>query len=932
VPAAPRRAVLMSGAMAETALPTGTVTFLFTDIEGSTARWEQHPEAMGLALARHDSILKESIRRQEGVVLSEMGDGLAAAFPRAAQAVAAAAEAQQALFAESWAEEVAPIRVRMGVHTGEAVVVGNQYLNAPLNRCARLMAIGHGGQVLVSGATAGLVSDGLPGELGLRDLGEHRLRDLSVPIRVFQLVHSQLASEFPPLRTVGTLRGNLPLELTSFIGRNQELAGLSTAIEDARLVTVVGVGGVGKTRLAVHAAAEVAPAYADGVWLCELAGADDAESMLQLVASTVGIVPRSGLELRDSVVEYLVPKAMLLVLDNCEHLIDAAAGLADIVRSRCPGVHLLATSREPLALEGERVFPLRSLSLPAEGRPEGEAVRSEAVELFVERASAARADFALTSGNAQMIADVCRRLDGIPLAIELAAARVASMAPAEIATHLDERFRLLVGRRRGNVERHQTLRAALDWSCSLLAEKERLVFDRLGVFAAGFGAEAAIAVAGEGLEPWDILDALDNLTAKSMLVADATDDATTRYRMLETMRHYARERLALQGEDSDHWRSRHADYYAQLAGVMGDALSGPDEIPWRRRLAAELDDLRAAVNWSLDRPGDDRCVQIVAGLSVQAAQHEIAAIGSWAERCIEPAQAAPPGLRTAVLGAAAWHRGRRGDPDAVALGQDALRDGLPPGWPSSYLPFIALSQAWSLQDRLDDARAVAESGHAALDQAGAPRVGHTHLFCAECFTEDPEAARQLGEAALSNAQACGNPTGLAVGWMAMGRGYLSHDPARAAAALEESIAWTRKGAGDGAYGASLVLAAVLASRLGNAERAVIMLDEALRHGRDSGTRVAIVSAVACGVLVMTELGEVELAAVLSGAGGALVNGVMRAMGYLPRYEDTVAGLRQSLGSSAFDSAFAKGAAISSEQVEHFFLSELARIQASFFDA
>jgi predicted ATPase len=574
---------------------------------------------------------------------------------------------------------------------------------------------------------------------------------------------------------------------------------------------VVGVGGVGKTRLAIHAAAELAPGYGDGVWLCELAGADDPETMHQLVASTVGVAPRPGLDLRDSVVEYLGPKAVLLVLDNCEHLIDAAAELAGLVRNNCTAVRVLATSREPLAREGERVFPLRSLSLPTDVGVEGEASRSEAVQLFVERASAARPDFAVASRNLEAIGEVCRRLDGIPLAIELAAARVTSMAPSEIADHLDERFRLLAGRRRGTVERHQTLRATLDWSYALLADTDRLVFDRLGVFAASFDADAALSVAGEGLESWDVLDALASLTAKSMLVADPTEQGTTRYRMLETMRHYARERLAAQGDEPDHWRSRHADYYVRLARVIGEALSGPHEIAWRRRMAVELDDLRAAVNWSLDQPDDDRCVQIVAALSVQAGQTDTAGIGSWAERSIGRAQPAPAPLRTAVLAAAAWNAGRRGDPHAVAMGLDALPDGLPPGWPSSYLPFTALSQAWAQQGRLDEAYAVAATGHAALDAAGAPRVGHTNLFCAESVTTvSPEAARQLAEAALANAQVCNNPTGLAIGWFAVGYANLRHDPARAAAALEQSIAITRNGAGDGVYPLALVLAAVLA--------------------------------------------------------------------------------------------------------------------------
>jgi hypothetical protein len=363
--------------------------------------------------------------------------------------------------------------------------------------------------------------------------------------------------------------------------------------------------------------------------------------------------------------------------------------------------------------------------------------------------------------------------------------------------------------------------------------------------------------------------------------------------------------------------------------VIGEALLGPDEIAWRRRMAVELDDLRAAVNWSLDQPEDDRCVQIVAALSVQAAQYDTAGIGTWADRCVERGQAAPPPLRTAVLGAAAWNRARRGDPDAVAVGLDALRDGLPPGWPSSYLPFMALTLAWGLQFRLDNAAVVAASGHAALDAAEAAPVGHTHLHCMESmFTVDPDAARQFAEAALSNAQACDNPTGLAVGWFAVGSNLFSDDPARAFAALEQSIALTRNGAGDGIYPFSLVLAAVLASRSGDADTAIAFLDEALRYGRDSGNQQTVASAVAMAVIIMTDLGHLELAAVLAGAGGERAVSVLWASDHVAQYEDVVARLRMELGSPAFDAACANGSAMSYEQVAVFLVSGLAHIRTS----
>ena len=366
--------------------------------------------------------------------------------------------------------------MRMGLHTGEAVERGGDYFGPTVNRTARLMAVAHGGQVLLSGATRQLVSD-----VDLVDLGEHRLRDLSRPERLFQLAAPGLWTEFPALRSLDAFSGNLPLQLTSFVGRNEELAGLTAAVSDPRLVTIIGVGGVGKTRVAVQVGAELINGYRDGVWICELATANESESVDQVVAGSLGVTPQPGVSLVQCTVEFLRNKEMLLLLDNCEHVLDAAGGLAEAILRACSAVRVVATSREPLAIDGERIFPLRSLSVVRSSDDPRSLMASDAVRLFEDRARAARPGFVVDEANIDAVAEICRRLDGIPLAIELAAARVVAMSPRELAALLDERFRLLTGGRRGSLERHQTFRATVEWSYSLLNETERAVFDRLAV-------------------------------------------------------------------------------------------------------------------------------------------------------------------------------------------------------------------------------------------------------------------------------------------------------------------------------------------------------------------------------------------------------------------------------------------------------------------
>jgi len=429
-------------------LPSGTVTFVFTDVEGSTRLWEEHPIGMQDALARHDAIVREAVESHGGHVVKGAGDGGFAVFGAVGDALRTAVAVQVALAAEAW-DATGPLLVRVGIHTGEAQCRDGDYFGPVLNRAARLMAVAHGGQIVCSQATADLARDVLAGDVKLIDLGEHRLRDLSRPERVFQVDAAGLEVEFAPLRSLDAFPGNLPLQVSSFIGRDRELEQSAGALDEARIVTLTGVGGVGKTRLALQVAAEVLPRFREGAWLVELAAVRDPVGVADAFAVVFGVTTRSGRTLSESLVEFLGTKQLLLVVDNCEHLLDPVAELIDEIVRACPGVHILATSREGLALDGERILAVPSLRTPADGADLETIAGSDAVQLFVDRARAADAGFGLDVNNTRSVVRLCRRLDGVPLALELAAARVNVMSLAELASALDHRFEVLAGGRRG---------------------------------------------------------------------------------------------------------------------------------------------------------------------------------------------------------------------------------------------------------------------------------------------------------------------------------------------------------------------------------------------------------------------------------------------------------------------------------------------------
>jgi predicted ATPase/class 3 adenylate cyclase len=595
-------------------LPTGTVTFLFTDLETSTRNWEEQPEGvMRDALTRHDEILRDAVESHRGVVFSTMGDGVAAAFASAPDAVAAALDAQHGLSDDEWGRQ-GLLRARMGLYTDEGRLrAPDQYENRPLNRCARLMSTAHGGQILISDATEALVRRSLPSDASLTDLGTHRLRDVAEPIRVFQVVDPSLESDFPPLRSLNDIPGNLPRQVTSFVGREREIEDLSALVRDRQLVTLTGVGGVGKTRLALEVAANVVLDFHDGTWLCELAPVTDPDAVWDALATSLGVQRNPGRALDVVVLDYLQPKRLLTVLDNCEHLLDSVALVVDAITRRSPEVAILATSREGLAVPGEQL-----VAVPALGVPRGDdadPAESDAVRLFVDRARDVKPDFALAADNADAVAQLCRRLDGIPLAIELAAARVRTLTPDDLVARLDQRFRLLTRGSRAALERHQTLRNTVDWSYNLLSADEQVALNRLSVFAGGCDLEAAESILAPDDE-FDAIDVLSQLVDKSLAIAD-DDTGGRRYRLLETIRQYAAERLEASG-DTARTRRTHAEYFIALSERAGPRLRDRHQLEWAAKLTRDVENLRAALDWAVEEQSADHALRLVAPLMVTA--------------------------------------------------------------------------------------------------------------------------------------------------------------------------------------------------------------------------------------------------------------------------------------------------------------------------
>jgi predicted ATPase/class 3 adenylate cyclase len=596
--------------------PSGTVTLVFTDIEGSTKLLQELGDRYPDVLADHHRLIREAFGRYDAVERGSAGDGLYFVFAGAGTAVHAAIKAQQALAAHPWPDGVV-VRDRIGLHTGEPRSASEGYVGLDVHRAARICAAGHGGQLLISQTTRDLVADQLPPDCTITDLGPQRLRSFDSPQRLYQVSAPGLQREFPPPRTTDAPRNNLQIEVTSFVGREREIEAASAILQRSALLTLTGPGGVGKTRIGLRLARTLLEQFEDGAWVVECGNMADADFLLPSVASTIGLTEANRPSLLGSLVEHLKGKRLLLVLDDCDPVLSECAALAEAIMRACSAVRIVVTSREALGVSGEAILPIASLTIPEmEGSiTPADLEASESCRLFVERARAVQPSFAVTLQNARSVAQVCRRLDGIPLAIELAAARVRALPVEQIASRLDDRFRLLTGGSRSAAARHQTLRATIDWSYDLLSTTERAVLRRLSVFAGGATLEAAEFVcAGDPVDPIDILDALGRLVEKSLVL---TDPASTeaRFRLLETVRDYARERLVTAAE-ADPTMRLHRDWYVELVDqASASFFQGPEPVAWLKRLDVEHDDLRAVLEWCLDQPGEGQVgLRMAAGL------------------------------------------------------------------------------------------------------------------------------------------------------------------------------------------------------------------------------------------------------------------------------------------------------------------------------
>jgi predicted ATPase len=803
----------------------------------------------------------------------------------------------------------------MALHTGEVVERGGDYFGTAVNRAARLMALAYGGQVLASATTAGLIEVEAP----LTDLGEHRLRDLSMPQRVFQVG----AASFPALRSPDAVMGNLPAQLSSFVGREEALRDVAAMLGRDRLVTLTGAAGVGKTRLAVQAAAELAGWFGDGAWLVELGGLTSGAEVPAAVGAVLAVPQQPGRSLLASVCGACRYREILVVLDNCEHLVGDVAGLVSELLATAPTARVLATSRQALGVRGERLYPVAPLRTD-----------DEAVALFLDRAQAVKPGFSLTDVNARAVAEVCRHLDGIPLALELAAARVAAMTPEEIYGRLDERFRLLRAGPRSDVHRHQTLRAAIDWSYDALEPRDQQVFEGLAVFVGGFTSDAAQAVLAGEADPWDVLDALESLVDKSLL--STTEHAgATRYQMLETVRHYALERLVGRGT-AEQLRGAHAEWVASFVEEQaGPGLRGPQEPQWLQRLGANRDNVATAVEWAARTGHLDLAARIAAGLGWYGAAAYQLGLAEVPEMVLRiPGSEAHP-LFPEVAGQVAYALQLRGDTTAViGLCRRAIaaeRNGGPP----ASLARVSLVLALLHTGEADEAVGLAEDTDAAAVAWGDPWVRVTSR-CAVVGTLYNQGSRSVEELAataaalVEEARETGNPSAIAGSTFQRGAVYSGLDPKAAIRDLEESLGMASGGAeGSGAFHASLMGAIGYLCRCYASVRDEASATAVIRRGvvmaRERGSPTMLAQILDYGGQALVTLGhDEEGAALLSAAAGGRI--APRALGgrLLEQRSAAQDAARRRLGEERYARAVAIGADLVPESATAYVLEILER--------
>ncbi len=871
-------------------LPTGTVTFLFTDIEGSTRLLQQLKDAYADVLRECRRLVRTAVQERGGQEVDTEGDAVFAAFPSAREALLGAVSAQQHILRHPWPDGTA-VRVRMGLHTGEARVAEDGYVGMDVHRAARICAAAHGGQILLSDTTTALVTKDLPGGVSLRDLGEHRLKDLIHPHHLFQVVAEGLPADFPRIRSLDVLPNNLPRQLTSFIGREKEMAEVKRLLSTAYLVTLTGSGGAGKTRLALQVAADVLDHYPNGVWLVEFAPITDPALVPKTVAFALSVPEQPGRDITETLVDALRSKALLLVLDNCEHLLTACADLAAALLRACPQVRVLATSREGLGIPGEALWRTPSLSVPDVRSLllSEEIILYDAVRLFVDRAVASAPGFTVTRQNAPAVAQVCQQLDGIPLAIELAAARVKVLTVEQIATRLDDRFRLLIGGSRMVLPRHQTLRAAIDWSYNLLPETERVLLRRLSVFGGGWTLEAAEAIcAGGSVEADAILNLLTALVDKSLVLA-GTQQGEARYRLLETVRQYARERLVEAGEEAD-VRTRHRAWCVAVAEQADTEIRGPRQRIWLDRLELEHDNLRAALGWGREDPkGAEAMLRLAGALYYFWFLHgNWSEAHGWCEEALKRQRDAPRAVLPKAYWGATHFAWLFGDAKrAKMLGNEGLTIARDLGYkgPSACL-LMHLGVVATIQMAYGEAAGLLE------EAVRLAREAEDKWLLSACLSQQGILARDQGDLAL-------------------------------AIALHEEALTLGRETGDTAIVAyTLRLLGLVTLRQADYHRAAEFFVEGLRLSREVGFRWVTFECLVWLTDVFIALGQYDRAARVLGAAQVL----REALGYRSspqgqaNRDRRLASMRRGLGQAAFAAHWAEGGAMSLEQAIEYALA------------
>ncbi len=904
-------------------LPTGTLTFLFSDVEGSTRRWEEHEQEMRALIARHDALLGGIVAAHDGVVVRPRGEGdsLFCVFVRASDAAGAALAGQRALEAEDWGA-VGPLRVRMGLHTGEADLRDGDYYGSAVNRCARIRATGHGGQIIVSAAAAQLMRYELPHDAGLRDLGRHRLKDLTEPEQLYQLEAPGLPRSFPPLKTLGYRPNNLPLAQTDFLGREREVAQALRLLRAERLATLTGPGGTGKTRLALQVAAEALDDFADGVFFVDLAPISDPALVAAVIAQTLGVREAPGQTQQDALRSYLTDRNLLLLLDNFEQVLNAAP-LLTVLLMNCPSIKLLVTSRTVLRLVGEHELPVAPLPLPdAAHRTDPAALQQyTAVALFVARAQNARPGFALTEENAEAVAAICARLDGLPLAIELAAARIRVLLPQALLERLGARLKLLTGGARDAPARQRTLRDTIAWSYELLEPEERTLFCWLAPFAAGCTLESIEAIctaeAGPRIDP---LDGIESLVEKSLLRLDDAETGEPRFSMLATIREFALEQLAAGGADGPAWSAFLAHCIA-LAEQAETALAGADQGAWLGRLEQEHDNLRVALDHAIAMLAAGDALRLAGALwRFWDLRGYLSEGRGWLERALSAGAGLDAPERGKVLNGAGWLAMRQGDLARAATLHEENLDLARRLHDQRRTVSALINLAIVLRERTEYERAHTLYDEAlAINQALGERRGvalvGAHLGLVAYYTGDFGAAHAHYSDALALLREAGDRANAAhtlanLGAVADRLGELD----RAVALYEQALAEHREL--NATYGAMIALTCLgrLARQQGDLPRAQTLCAEAGALCRELGDRQWLISLLEELAQLAAACGDPERAARLLGAAA----GLREALGapappiVVPELTALAAHLRTALGGTAFERASRAGRATPAE--------------------